>query len=76
MTGQCCRRAGSTARLEDESTYRGNYKQHALERRAPPPPAQLYKNPAAFDGTTTSHTAYVAHPIEPRMARGPGFYIT
>ena len=46
--------------------YHEKFPAHQVQPRAPRPPQEAYKSGAAFDGTTTSGSAYTAHPIPPR----------
>ena len=46
--------------------YHEQYPAHEVQQRAPRPQREAYKSEGAFDGTTTSRSAYMAHPIPPR----------
>ena len=61
--------AGPSAKFEGESMYHGQYPAHEVQQRAPRPQREAYKSGGAFDGTTTSRSAYTAHPIPPRTVR-------
>ncbi len=46
--------------------YSEQFPAHEVQQRAPRPQREAYKSGGAFDGTTTSRSAYTAHPIPPR----------
>ena len=55
--------------VRPEHHMQDEYPAHAIEPRAPMPPAQSMHSPVMFDGITTSALDYVPHVIEPRAVR-------